>query len=125
MAPQTTNKEKKMTKLLNLDKLVKPDKTVVLNGVEWKLPNSLSVQTALKMRDLGAKLQEDPSMDNMNEAYKLLYEEFNNYNEDFIKYEKFTSYLDIDRYKALCNFIAGVEQEEEEVDASKKNEQLE
>jgi len=115
-----------MTKLLNLDKLVKPDKEVIFDGVTWRLPNSLSVQSALKMRDLGERLQEDPTVENIHEAYLLLYDEFNNYNDDFMSFDKFSSALDIDLYTALCNFIAGVEQEEtEQEDPSKKNEQEE
>jgi len=113
-----------MSKLLNLDKLVKEDKILILNGDEYYIAGDLPVKMALKMQKAGKGLSENPeSGEHLEDAYKVLYDVFCIRNKDFMEFDKFMESINTTQYVALCNFIAGIEPVEQEPDTSgNKNE---
>jgi hypothetical protein len=96
--------------ILNLDKLIKDDKILILNGAEIKIPADLPVKFILRMQAAAQEIQKDQnSIENIMKSYDIMYDIIAIRNPDFISREDFRENITMSQYIALCNFITGVE----------------
>jgi hypothetical protein len=101
-----------MSKILNLDKLVKEDIEIIWNGETYKLPGDIPVDTRLENWKLYQEMQEDfdnikiieKGIETLFEIFKIRYPE--------MKYDKFRN-MTIEQYNALYNCIFREEIEDE------------
>jgi len=106
-------------KILNLDKVIQPDRKIILDGVEYLIPGSIPVRYALVLSAMLKRIQNDPGdTEAQLEIIDTLHSIFSIKNKVDKNY--FLDHIDMDYFTAIISFIFNSGKEEEPVKIEEK-----
>lgn len=95
-------------KLLNLDQLIKEDRAVTLNGIDYIIPADLNLETMLKITKTAQEIAADPqNVEKLDAGIRAVYEVFGIKQKVKMTFEEFKNLIGIAQYATLVEFITG------------------